>query len=244
MQPNTPPSIWSLAWPTTLSNLLLASIGMVQIVLAADYGSDVASAMAVSQRVFFVLQATLFGLAMGASALVARNIGANDHVKAGQTTQSAMLLGFVVSILMGAICYVLAPFMTIWFGLEGDSNELAINLIRWVCIFNPIYSLNIVLTTTMRATGDAINPLMLAIISGVGNGVGCYALSYGALGLPAMGPEGLAVGGVAGSLGALIVYSIMWRLGKLKVTYPNIRQLRVKTNKLLHIGVPSALEQS
>lgn len=244
MQPNTPPSIWSLAWPTTLSNLLLASIGMVQIVLAADYGSDVASAMAVSQRVFFVLQATLFGLAMGASALVARNIGANDHVKAGQTTQSAMLLGFVVSVLMGAVCYVLAPFVTIWFGLEGDTNELAINLIRWVCVFNPIYSLNIVLTTTMRATGDALNPLMLAIISGVGNGVGCYALSYGALGLPAMGPEGLAVGGVAGSLGALIVYSIMWRLGKLKVPYPNISQLRVKTNKLLRIGVPSALEQS
>ncbi len=244
MPPQKPPSIWSLAWPTTLSNLLLASIGLVQIVLAAGFGNDVASAMAVSQRVFFVLQATLFGLATGASALVARNIGANDHLKAGQATQSAMLLGFMISVLMGGLCYLLAPTITSWFDLEGNAQELAIILIRWVCIFNPIYSLNIVLTTTMRATGDGLNPLMLAFISGVGNGLGCYALSHGSFGLPNLGPEGLAIGGIIGSLLALVIYGSYWRLGKLKLPYPNISQLKVKTNKLLRIGIPSAIEQS
>jgi putative MATE family efflux protein len=244
MSSHTPPSIWSLAWPTTLSNLLLASIGLVQIVLAADFGNDATSAMAVSQRVFFVLQATLFGLATGASALVARNIGANEHLKAGQTTQSAMLLGFMVSVLMGALCYVVAPTITGWFDLEGEAEELAIILIRWVCIFNPIYSLNIVLTTTMRATGDGLNPLMLAVISGVGNGIGCYALSHGSFGLPNLGVEGLAIGGIFGSLLALLIYGTYWRIGKLKMPYPVISQLKVKTNKLLRIGIPSAIEQT
>jgi len=241
---STPPSIWSLAWPTTIANLLLASVGMVQIVLAADFGSEAASAVAVSQRVFFVLQAALFGLATGVSALVARNIGANDHLKAGQATQSAMLLGFMVSMFMGVVCYLFAPFITDWFGLEGDTRQLAISLIRWVCIFNPIYSLNIVLTTTMRASGDAMNPLLLAVISGVGNGLGCYAFSHGSFGLPNMGAEGLAVGGIVGSVLSLLMYATLWRLGKLKVPYPSLSNLRVKTNKLIRIGLPSAIEQS
>ncbi len=239
-----PPSIWSLAWPTTLANLLLASVGIVQIVLAADLGSDAASAVAVSQRVFFVLQAALFGLAMGVSALVARNIGANHHDKAGQTTQSGMLLGLMVSIFMGAICYAVAPEIVSWFNLQGEAQTLAINLILWVCLFNPIYSLNIVLTTTMRASSDAINPLVLAFISGLGNGFGCYALSHGSWGLPNLGAEGLAVGGVLGSVVSLLVYGTLWRLDKLKVPYPQLSNIRVKTNKLIRIGLPSAIEQS
>jgi putative MATE family efflux protein len=239
-----PPSIWSIAWPTTLANLLLASVGMVQIVLAADLGPEAASAVAVSQRVFFVLQAALFGLATGVSALVARNIGANNFDKAGQTTQSAMLLGLMVSMLMGGVCYLVAPSIVNWFELQGEARTLAINLILWVCLFNPIYSLNIVLTTTMRASGDAINPLVLAFISGLGNGLGCYALSHGSFGLPNLGAEGLAVGGVMGSIVSLLVYGTLWRLDKLNVPYPSLSNIRVKTNKLIRIALPSAIEQT
>ncbi|MFQ3313737.1 MAG: Na+-driven multidrug efflux pump, partial [Colwellia sp.] len=51
-----PPSIWRLAWPSTIANLLLASIGFIQIVMSTHYGSDATAAMTVSQRIFFLLQ--------------------------------------------------------------------------------------------------------------------------------------------------------------------------------------------
>jgi putative MATE family efflux protein len=241
---NIPPSIWALAWPITLSNILLASIGLVQIVIAADFGTDATAAVSVSQRVFFVLQAALFGLSTGVSALVARSIGSNELQKAGQTVQSAMLVGLAVSSLMGAACYFWAADLAGYFELSGETKQLATNLIRWVCIFNPIYALNIVLSSSMRGSGDGINPLILSIISGVGNAVGCIVLSHGLWGMPNLGVEGLAIGGILGSILSLLVYTIVWRLGRLKIPYPDFHALRIKTNRLMRVAMPSAIEQT
>lgn len=237
-------SIWALAWPTILSNVLLASIGLVQIILSTDFGADATAAVAVSQRVFFVLQASLFGLATGVSALVARNIGANNMLKAGQTLQSAMLLGLLISCAVGALCYIWAADIAGAFGLNGDTQAIATSLIQWVCIFNPIYSLNIVLATSIRASGDAMNPLLLAFISSLGNWIGCMTLAYGWWIFPALGVEGLAIGGIFGSVLALLIYSLHWRLDKLIVPYPSISAFRAKSNKILRVGVPSAVEQT
>jgi putative MATE family efflux protein len=241
---NTPPSIWALAWPITLSNILLASIGLVQIIIAADFGADATAAVSVSQRVFFVLQAALFGLATGVSALVARSVGANELQRAGQTVQSAMLVGLAVSTLMGLVCYIWADNLASYFELTGQTHELATNLIRWVCIFNPIYALNIVLTSSMRGSGDGINPLILAIISSVGNATGCIVFSHGYWGMPNLGVEGLAIGGIVGSVLSLVAYTAMWRLGRLKIPYPDMHAIRLKTNRLIKVALPSAIEQT
>jgi putative MATE family efflux protein len=244
MNKQQPPSIWALAWPITLSNILLASIGLVQIVIASDFGAEATAAISVSQRVFFVLQATLFGLATGVSALVARSVGANDLLRAGQTVQSAMLLGLAVSVLMGFICYFWAFDLAGYFDLTGDTRILATKLIQWTCLFNPIYALNIVLTSSMRGSGDAINPLILAFITGIGNALGCIIVSHGLIGVPALGVEGLAIGGTAGSVLSLFMYSILWRIGRLKIPYPHMSAIRLKTNRLLRIALPSAIEQT
>jgi len=224
--------------------VLLASIGLVQIILSTDFGAEATAAVAVSQRVFFVLQASLFGLATGISAIVARNIGANNLLKAGQTVQSAMLLGLIVSCVIGALCYAWAGNIASAFDLDGDTHAMATMLIQWVCIFNPIYSLNIVLATSMRASGDAFNPLILAFISSIGNGLGCMALAFGWGALPEMGVEGLAVGGIFGSILSLVLYSLFWRFGLLKVPYPDMWAFKTKANKILRVGVPSAIEQT
>jgi Na+-driven multidrug efflux pump len=96
----------------------------------------------------------------------------------------------------------------------------------------------------MRASGDAMHPLFLAFISSLGNWLGCMALAYGWWIFPALGVEGLAIGGIFGSILALVAYSIYWRLGKLKVPYPDMSAFRAKANKILRVGVPSAIEQT
>lgn len=244
MKHNTPPSIWALAWPITLSNVLLASIGLVQIIIAADFGLEATAAVSVSQRVFFVLQAALFGLATGVSALVARSVGANQFQKAGQTVQSAMFVGLILSSVMGLICAIWASDIATQFELTGDAHRLATALIQWVCIFNPIYALNIVLTGSMRGSGDGRNPLILSVISGIGNAGGCILFSHGLLGAPRLGVEGLAIGGIAGSVLSLITFTLMWRFGRLRIPYPDVHALKLKTNKLLKIAMPSAIEQT
>lgn len=241
---DTTPSIWQLAWPTTIANLLLASIGFIQIVMSTKYGSDATAAMTVSQRIFFLLQSALFGLSAGVSAIISRHIGANNKDKAGQAFQSAMLLSFLISIILSLSCYIYAAQLTQWFRMNDETQAIAIKLIRWVCIFSPIYSINIIIAGSLRAGGDAFHPLILAIISSVGNGIGCYAFSTGSLGAPNLGVEGLIIGGVVGSVISLFFYVGMWRQNRLLLPFPEISKYRKKTLTLLRIGMPSAIEQS
>jgi len=238
-----PPSLWRLAWPTTIANLLLASVGFIQILLSTQFGTEATAAVTVSQRIFFLLQASLFGLSAGVSAIIARNIGANEQERAGQAFQSALLFSLILSIFLAIFCYVFAYELTALFKMEDNTQKLAITLIKWICLFSPIYSLNIIMAGSLRASGDAFHPLILSIISGVGNGVGCYILSTGGLGLPALGIEGLVIGGVFGSTISLVFYSYLWRKNYLNINYPEESKYRKKTLLLLKIGMPSALEQ-
>ena len=50
------PSIWQLAWPITITNLLLAQVGFIQIILSTNLGTEATAAITVSQRVFFSLK--------------------------------------------------------------------------------------------------------------------------------------------------------------------------------------------
>ena len=43
-----PPSLWRLAWPTTIANLLLASVGFIQILLATQFGTEATAAVTVA----------------------------------------------------------------------------------------------------------------------------------------------------------------------------------------------------
>ena len=238
-----PPSLWRLAWPTTIANLLLASVGFIQILLSTQFGTEATAAVTVSQRIFFLLQASLFGLSAGVSAIIARNIGANEQERAGQAFQSALLFSLILSIFLAIFCYFFAYELTALFKMEDNTQKLAVTLIKWICLFSPIYSLNIIMAGSLRASGDAFHPLILSIISGVGNGVGCYILSTGSLGLPALGLEGLVIGGVFGSTISLVFYSYLWRKNYLNINYPEESKYRKKTLLLLKIGMPSALEQ-
>jgi putative MATE family efflux protein len=238
-----PPSIWQLAWPTTIANLLLASVGFIQIILATNFGTEATAAVTVSQRIFFLLQAALFGLSAGVSAIIARGVGANEQLRVSQAFQSALLLSFFLSIILAISCYFYADQLTVLFNMKEETQILAISLIKWVCVFSPIYSLNIIMASSLRATGDAFHPLMLAIVSSIGNAAGCYLFSTGHLGFPMLGVEGLVIGGVMGSIATLVVYALLWRKNHLAITYPKQSNLRKKTILLLKIGLPSALEQ-
>lgn len=243
MDLSTPPKIWQLAWPTIIANLLLAGVGLVQVILATYISTDAIAAMTIVQRFFFILQAALFGLAIGVSAVIAKSIGANAIEKAGQAAQSALLLGFVITSIISVLCFVIAPWVTLWFELPESIHATTINMIRWICLFSPIYSLNIIFTSCLRASGDAISPLYLAFIAFSGNVLGSIALSKGWFGLPAMGVEGIVIGAIVGSIFAIVMCLYQWKKGRYILRYPITSNHRKKLALLLKVGLPSAYEQ-
>ena len=45
-------SVWGLAWPSILSNLLFASVGLVSIKMVGSLGAEAVAAVGTGQRIF------------------------------------------------------------------------------------------------------------------------------------------------------------------------------------------------
>ena len=90
-------SVWGLAWPSILSNLLFASVGLVAIKAVGSLGAEAVAAVGTGQRIFWVFQALLMAIMAGTTALVARAIGSGDAHEAAQVTRASMGLCLLIS---------------------------------------------------------------------------------------------------------------------------------------------------
>ena len=88
-------SVWGLAWPSILSNLLFASVGLVAIKAVGSLGAEAVAAVGTGQRIFWVFQALLMAIMAGTTALVAKAIGSGDAAEAAQVTRASIGLSLI-----------------------------------------------------------------------------------------------------------------------------------------------------
>ena len=62
--------VWTLAWPSIITNLFYATSSIVAIKVVGNLGPDAIAAAVTGQRVTFILQAVLTGVLAGSTALI------------------------------------------------------------------------------------------------------------------------------------------------------------------------------
>ena len=95
--------VWTLAWPSIITNLFYATSSIVAIKVVGNLGPDAIAAAVTGQRVTFILQAVLTGVLAGSTALIARNWGADDKLEAGifftRTLQLVLFLSIISALI-------------------------------------------------------------------------------------------------------------------------------------------------
>jgi len=90
-------SVWRLAWPTIISNLLFTTVGFLHIKIVAGLGTSAVAAVTTGHRVFFLIQAILMGVSVAATALIARSWGAGQAGQAEVIHWTAMTLALALA---------------------------------------------------------------------------------------------------------------------------------------------------
>src|ERR1700761_7272983 len=85
------PTIWELALPSIMANMMFSLVAMVQTKFVGSLGAEAVAAVGAGQRVFFALQAVLMAVAVGTTALVARAWGAGQQQEASRFTSSSLM---------------------------------------------------------------------------------------------------------------------------------------------------------
>ena len=101
-------SVWRLAWPNIVSNLLFTTVGLLHIKIVAQLGTTSVAAVTTGHRVFFLIQAILMGVSVASTAMVARSWGAQQFKQAEIVTWTSMVISVALAALL-SIPILLAP---------------------------------------------------------------------------------------------------------------------------------------
>ncbi len=236
--------VWQLAWPTIVSNLLLTTVQFSHIKIVSGLGTSSVAAVTTGHRVFFLVQAMMMGLSVATTAVISRNWGANRRYAAEMGAWTSMALCIALS---GAIMLPLVLFphgVAAGFGLDEETTHQTAEFILWYGLFSVFMSINLILSTALRATGDVVTPLWFLLANVVLNALLAYLLAYGVFGLPKLGVAGAGLGGgLAAGITALLFVLRWWR-GKFSLAAVKRWHIdRVITWQLIRIGTPAVIEQ-
>ena len=237
-------SIWELAWPAILSNLLFAIIGIVSIKMIGSLGASAVASVTTGHRIFFALQAILMAVSAGTTALVARSWGAQDYEEAAKITTASLWIGNAVAIALTIPCYFFAETIASVFGLPEETTQQAAVFIKYLSVFNIAFAVNMILSAALRAAGDTKTPLWIGIFTNIINVFLIYALVFGQFGFPQLGVAGAALANGLSFLIASMILLALWKGKRLKVGVGGKGSLsRRRIQQLVDIGYPAGVEQ-
>ena len=236
-------SVWGLAWPSILNNLLFASVGLVAIKAVGSLGAEAVAAVGTGQRIFWVFQALLMAIMAGTTALVARSIGGGNPVEAAQVTRASLGLCLLISVITALIFWLGAEQMIGAFGLDEVSQELSIQYTIILVTFTPVFAISMVLSTAQRAAGDTKTPLYIAVFTNILNIFLLVGLVNGRFGMPDLGSVGAALAaGISFTFNSFVVL-FLWFTKRLAIeigTPGSMSKERMK--QLFSISYPAGME--
>lgn len=98
-----------LAIPMVLEMLMESLFGIVDIYFVARLGADSVATVMLTESTLMLVFGIALGLSMATTAVVARRIGEKDPEGAARASVQSIIIGFVISIIVGAIGIIFAP---------------------------------------------------------------------------------------------------------------------------------------
>jgi len=237
-------TVWFLAWPSILSNLLNTAVGIAHLKVVAPLGASGVAAVITGHRFYFLLQAINIALSIGAAALISQAWGSNNKQEASRVATTALAMSALIALGLSLPPIFFPEVIANAFGIESAAAQQAAIFIRWLALFNVVYAFNLMLSAVLRATGDVINPLLLALATSSANISLAWMLTRGSFGLPELGISGIGIGSGIGVSATTLTFLLILLRGHsdLKLRWQGAIT-RQRLARLLHIGIPVALEQ-
>jgi putative MATE family efflux protein len=206
------PAVWKLAWPTMIQNVIAGLQGLIDHILVGNLlGYEANAAIGVSWQMFLVVIVFMASLFTGQAVLVARYVGAGDVDRVNKTVQQALLTALAMYVVMAPVGYFAAPLLLDFANVSPSVRAYALPFLRINFTFSIGMMLFFMLTSALRAAGDARTPMRLGVIMTVLNVVLNLILIPGLGPIPALGTTGSALGTVVASstVSAFALYQLL-----------------------------------
>jgi multidrug resistance protein, MATE family len=247
-------TVFSLGLPAVGEQLLNLLVGLVDTFLVGHLAAGVAAqlgygsaqalaAVGIAGYVVWTATTLFIAVAVGATALIARSVGAGRADEANSALRQSVWLSVLMGVLTMAAVIVAAPLFVRMLGAPADVQPLAASFLRITALSMPLAALLFVGNAALRGVGDTRTPLLLMLIVNGLNVVIAWLLVNGQWGLPALGVDGTAWGAaIARGVGGVLVVLVLVRgRGMLRLDRFPMPQ-RTMMGRLLRVGLPAGAE--
>ena len=233
-----------LAIPMVLEMLAQSLFGIVDVFFVGQLGSAAVAAVGIIDSLMVIIFTIGMGLAMAATAMVARRIGEQDPESASDTAYQVLVLGFLCSIPLAIVGVIFAPDMMRLMGAESDVVEAGAAYASIIFAFNFLILFLFIINAIFRGAGDAFMAMIVLWVANLINIVLDPLLIFGWGPFPELGIEGAAIATCIGrGIGvALQIYFLLVGRGRIKLMLKSLRVNFQLMWRLIVISLPATIQ--
>lgn len=161
-----------------LEQLLACMASLVDTAMVGSLGAVATAAVAVNASLIWVANGLMNALGTGFSYMIARSVGEGNEEKTRSLGMQSVTCSAGIGLLIFVIILCLHQKLPVWMGAEKEVIPYARIYLRIIGYGMIPQTLSAVLSSNYRSTGNTRLPLVLGIISNVGNIIGNFLLIY------------------------------------------------------------------
>lgn len=240
-----------LAWPVLVELMLSSLFSMVDMMMLGnianpDLSAAAVAAVGITNQPMFLGISLIQSLNIGATAMIARYLGAKQEERISPAMKHVLILGFgflTVPFVILTIMFA-RPIMS-FMGAEPFVVDYSLGYFR-ILMFGFLFrGITFAFTAAMRGVGETKAPMRINLIANGLNVIGNYLLIYGPGPFPELQVTGAGISTTLSNFVAMVLMWIYLSKGKSRITFklkePFRFDRRIMSN-LVRIGVPASGE--
>ncbi|KGE72769.1 MATE family efflux transporter [Spirochaeta lutea] len=245
MRPSLTRESLAFSLPIVGELLLMSLLSMVTLSLVGHLGARELSSVGLSAQPVAISLAFFQSISIGATALIARSVGAGRLDQARQVVVQALYLAVAMGLILGVPAWIFARPLVGALGAQADTLDSAAMYMRYMALGMVFQALPTAVTSILRGAGDSRTPMVYNIITNGVNLVLSLVLIHGFFGLPRLGLMGAALGTTLAKMvnTLLAIRALFSGKNPIAIKLSEIRGLnRGIIHRILRVGVSSAAE--
>ncbi|MDQ2747009.1 MAG: MATE family efflux transporter [Acidobacteriota bacterium] len=233
-----------LAVPMVSEMLMESLFALFDIFFVGKLGAEAIAVVGLTESIIVIVYALAFGIAISATATIARRIGEGDGEGAAQTAVQILYLGLIISIILGIVGIIFAPQILTLMGAEPSVAALGTNYMRVMLGGNFVIVFLFLINAIFRGAGDAAIAMRVLLLANTLNIILAPCFIFGVWFFPELGVTGAAVGTTIGrGCGVLFaLFYLLKRENRFKIERRHLAFQPTTVWKLTKISASAAMQ--
>src|SRR3990170_4147506 len=160
-------SVIRLAWPVVVQQVSFSMVQLVDTALVGHLGEDALAGVRLAGQIFGFSRAGLVAVAIGATAIIARSVGAGEPQLASKTLRNAIAMAALWGLAMGLVMWFFGGWGLGMLGAEAGAQHQGTVYLKAAAVGMPLWSLVYAGSASLQGAGDTRTPLNIGVPAGV-----------------------------------------------------------------------------